>query len=343
MADISSTEAIFQVAKQSAKGTAATTGFITGMMLRSSMNPAVDKLQKGAEHGITYARATAYRTPTRRGSYLAKGGFRSVLYPDLFGLLLLGAGFNVTTTGAGANKTHTFKLANRDAYSWLTALWGLPGKKRLAQDCRVSRLVLEGTLDGVFYEGDYAGLSMGEALGTETTAAENTAGEMLPTNGTLTLTYDPGGAATVIVQTPTDDLESVRLTINNALDENRRSLHRFGRSDLPQTGLDVTVDMSGLPVKWDLYDMIYNGSAAGTSPSTDPGIFSLVWDFKSSANIAGAAVPYSCKVTVPRLDLGMEDFAADGDRMMRWNTSGRMVDSVADPITVELVSLKASY
>lgn len=37
----------------------------------------------------------------------------------MFGMWLLGNGFAVTTTGATANKTHTFKLANRDANPWL--------------------------------------------------------------------------------------------------------------------------------------------------------------------------------------------------------------------------------
>jgi len=343
MADYSSTEALFQVAKQSAKGTPATAGFITGMMLQSSMVPNIDKLQKGAEHGITYTRATAHRTPTRRGSYLARGNFRSSLYPDLFGMLLLGAGFSVTTTGAGANKKHTFKLAARDAYSWLTVLWGLGGKKRRASDVRVSQLVIDAGVDGVFYSGAYAGLTLDEALGSEVAAAENTAGEMLPANGTLTLTYDPAGAATEIVTTPTNELQGVRLTINNPVDENRRSLHRFGRANLPQTGVDVLADLTGVPVLWDLHDMIVNGGAAGTSPSTEAAIFSLVYSFESTIDIAGASAPYSTKVTIPRLEMDLNDFQADGDNLVLWDLAGRMVDNTTDPITIELESLKASY
>lgn len=343
MADINSTEAVFRVAKQSAKGTPAASGFVTGMMLRSGLNAAFDKLDKGAEHGIVFTRATAHRTPTRRGSYVARGTFRSKLYPDLLGMLLLGAGFGVTTTGASANKKHTFKLASRDAYSWLTALSELPGKKRRATDCRVSQIVIDGGIDGVFYEGTLAGLTLGEATGSETAAAEDTDGEMLPSNGTLTLIYDPAGAATTIVETPTDSLERVQLTINNALDENRRSLHRFGRADLPQNGVDVLASLTGVPVKWDLHDMIQNGSAAGTSPSTEPGVFSLGYSFESTADIAGALVPYRLGITVPRIEFDLDDFQADGDNLVLWNLSGRMIDDTTDPITIELESLKASY
>lgn len=343
MTDYSSTEAIFQVAKQSQKGTPATAGFITGMMQRSSLLANFDTQDKGAEHGITYTRATAHRTASRRNSYLARGQFRSVLYPDLFGMLLLGAGFAVTTTGAGANKKHTFKLAARDAYSWLTVMWGLGTKKRKASDCRVSQLVLDGGVDGVFYEGAFAGLGLDEALGSETVAAENTVGEMLPSNGSLSLVYDPAGAATEIVETPTNDLQRVQLTINNTLNEDKRSLHRFGRADLPQTGVDVLVSLSGVPVIWDLHDMIVNGAAAGTAPSTEPAIFSLVYSFESTADIAGAAVPYSVKTTIARLEMSLNDFQADGDNLVLWDLAGRMIDNTTDPIVIELESLKASY
>lgn len=40
-------------------------------------------------------------------------------------------------------------------------------------------------------EGDYIGLTLARAWAREVTTAEDTAGELLPTEGTLTLTYDP--------------------------------------------------------------------------------------------------------------------------------------------------------
>lgn len=344
MAGIPSTAATFKVAKQSAKGTPASTGFVTGMMTRSTLLPALDRITKTAEHGVTYARATAHKTPTRRGSYLARGGFRGYLYPDMFGLLLLGAGFTVTTTGASANKTHTFKLANRDANPWLTALWNADGNNELrGTDMRVTRLVIDGTPDGVTYEGDMAGLTLGESAGTETTTAEDTAGEMLPTEGTLTLVYDPAGTPATVLSTPTDSLARMQLTINNPVDENDRSIHRFGRAALNQTGVDILPRLEGLEPDWDIFNRILNAGTSGTSPSTDTAIFSLVWSFESPVNITGTLVPYSVTFTIPRVELDLDDFAADGDSLITWNTAGRMVDSVTDPITIALVSKKVSY
>lgn len=346
MAGTPSTAATFKVAAQAQKGTAASTGFITGMMIRSGLNAQLDKINKQAEHGVTYARASAHKTPTRRGSYIVKGNFRSALYPDLFGLLLTGAGFEVATAGAGTNKTHTFTLADRDDYNWLTALWDLEDNERLAKDCRVTRLVIDGSPDGVFYEGDIAGLSMGEAAGTETTAAEDTDGELLPSEGTLTLKYDPAGANTTVYSTPTSTLARAQLTIANPVNENDRSIHRFGRADLNQTGIDVTSRLEGVVIDYDIYNMIVNGGTAGTSPSPNAAVFSLTYSFLSVIEI-NTGNPYGLTITIPRMEFDLEDFQADGDSLVTWNTVGRMIDDPAlgstAPITLALVSKKTSY
>lgn len=344
MAGTPSTAATFKVAKQGAKGTAATTGFVTGMMTRSTMLPALDTITKTAEHGVAYARATAHKTPTRRGSYIARGGYRGYLYPDMFGLLLLGTGFAVTTTGASANKTHTFKLANRDANPWLTVLWDLDGTNPLrAVDVRGTRMVIDGTPDGVTMEGDLVGLTLNEPTGSETTTAEDTTGELLPSEGTLTLVYDPAGTPVTVLSTPTDSLTRAQLTIANPVDENDRSIHRFARGSLNQTGVDITARLEGVEVDFDIYNRILNGSTTGSTPTTDTAVFSLTYSFESSLNITGTAVPYSATITIPRIEFDLGDYAADGDSLVTWNLEGRMIDNTTDPITIALVSKKASY
>ena len=344
MAGTPSTAATFKVAKQASKGTPPATGFITGMMTRSSFLPDLDTIAKTAEHGVTYTRATAHKTATRRGSYLGRGSYRGYLYPDMFGMLLLGNGFNVTTTGAAANKTHTFKLATRDANPWLTVIWDADGNNPLrGVDVRGTRMVIDGTPDGVTIEGDLVGLTVNEPAGTETTTAEDTTGELLPSNGTLTLAYDPAGANVTVLSTPTDSLTRAQLTIANPVDENDRSIHRFGRGSLNQTGVDVTARLEGIEIDWDIYNRILNGSTTGSTPTSDTAIFSLTYSFASTVNITGTAVPYSATITIPRMELDLGDFAADGDNLITWNADGRMIDSVTDPITIALVSKKASY
>lgn len=344
MAGSPSTAALFKVGKQAAKGTPATSGFVTGMMTRSSFLPVIDKITKTAEHGVAYTRATAHKTATRRGSYVGRGSYRGYLYPDMLGMLLLGNGFAVTTTGATANKTHTFTLANRDANPWLTVIWDLDGNNPLrGVDVRGTRLVIDGTPDGVTMEGDIVGLTVNEPVGTETTTAEDTAGEMLASNGTLTLVYDPAGTPVTVLSTPTDSLTRAQLTIANPVDENDRSIHRFGRGALNQQGVNVTARLEGVEVDWDIYSRILNGSTTGSTPTTDTAVFSLTYSFTSTISITGTAVPYSTTITVPRIEFDLGDFAADGDSLVTWNADGRMIDNVTDPITVVLVSKKGGY
>ena len=246
MAGTPSTSATFKVAKQASKGTPASTGFVTGMMTHSELNPGIDKITKTAEHGVTYSRATAHKTPSRRGSYLARGSYRGYLYPDLLGMMLLGTGFGVTTTGASANKTHTFKLANRDAYSWLTVLHALDGnKERRASDVRGTRLMIDGTPDGVMLEGDFVGLTLGEAAGTETTTAEDTTGELLPTEGTLTLTYEPA-AYDARVSADMAALSTVCTVGASSVAEQTARIAQGAQTNAPVTAQIVTVNVRPL-------------------------------------------------------------------------------------------------
>lgn len=340
-----SVSAIYKVAKQAAKGTPATTGFVTAMMTRSSVNPGIDVTQKTAEHGITYARATARKTASTRTGYLARVSYRGYLYPNAFGIHLLGNGFAVATTGAAANKTHTFTLADRDASPYLTILHTLADNEVRASDARGTRMVISGTPDGVTVEGDLVALTLGESAGSETTADEDTVGELLPTQGTLTLTYDPDGTPVEVLSTPIDTLTGVELTINNPLDENDRSIHRATRAAINQTGVSVSARLTGLPVDWDTYSRIVYADVAGSAPSVAPAIFSLAYSFESIAVIAGTAAKYSTTITIPRLELSLDDFAADGDSMITWNTTGVMLDAESgeEPITIVQVSKKASY
>lgn len=343
MSGTASSTAAVKFAKQSAKGTAATTGFTTALATRSSLNAAFDNPQRTVEHGAgALDRATAHKHSTRRGSYLARAQYAGYLYPNLIGLLLLGAGFKCTTTGAGADKTHVFKLGLRSEQLWLTMLETIGTKTRMAKDLRVGSLNLIGNQQNVNVEATLAGLAMADAAGSETTTAEDT-NELLGSEGTLSLHYDPAGANTEILNTSTDSVQEVRLQIANPADENDRSIHTFGRADLPQTGVDITTNINGIDLDYDIYEKIVEGGSSGNAPSANTAICSLSYSFETAVNIATAAVPYSCTILIPHLEVNLDDFTAEGDNLIRWNLTGRMIDDVTDPITITLVNAKTSY
>jgi hypothetical protein len=86
----------FAAARQSAKDTPATTGFITGIMHRSYLYPDYNYITSGPEHsGGAVARPTARKGNDYRQSYVHLFGGEGRMYPALVGVLLLGLIFNI--------------------------------------------------------------------------------------------------------------------------------------------------------------------------------------------------------------------------------------------------------
>lgn len=345
MAGVSSTSATFRVGRQTAKGTAATTGFITGLMEQSGLYPAFDEMAVTPEHGAAglVDRATARKSATPRSGYLVRGSFRSRFYPDLIGLLLRGAGFGVSTAGTN-QKTHTFTLATRPNVAWLTVLAAIGGRERMATDARVSKLTLTAQPDSLKWSGEYRALTESNSAGSETGANEDTNG-ILPSVGSLSMAYDPAGANTTILTTSTSELNRLTFDIANPLDEADQALFRFGRADLAQSGIDITGTVEGAPMTWANYDYIMRGG--GANPSATPAICSLTFNFKSSVNIAASspATPYTFTVTIPRVEVTINEsgFTPEGENLIRWTYDWRMLDTTTTPITIALINNYAAY
>lgn len=343
MAGTPSTSATWKIGRQSAQGTPITTGFITALAEQSSFYVAFDEAQKAAEHGAGAAdRATARKSASIRSGYLVRGQFRCNAYPNLAGLLLRGAGFGVSTTGT-TERTHVFTLATRANHAWLTMLHAVGGLERRATDARVNRLTLTAQPDGIKWSGEWRALTEDDAVGTETTTAESTAAELLPSQGSLVMNFDPAGADTEIINTSTDDLTRFTMDIANPLDEADLALFRFGHADLTQTGLTVGGTVEGAAIDWATYDLLVRNSEANPSAST--AICDLDTTFQSAVNIAGAAVPYSCRIQVPRVEVTIDEggFTAEGENLIRWSYAWQMIDAVTTPITITLVNLQTAY
>lgn len=332
----------FKAAIQASQGTAKTTGFICGMLTRSSLAPRFDIADKGAEHGCGGTdRATVHRSPSVRSSYIAAGSARGYLYPDLVGMLLTGAGLTAVTTGAGADKTHTFKLAPRTAQKWLTILESMGGNELRGTDVKVDQLTFEATPDGVTFDASLKGLKIDESVGTETSSNE-TITEMLPSLGSLTMYYDPAGTNHEEINTATDTLTKASIQIANPLNDDK-GIWDFRRADLSQRGIDIIGRVEGVEIDWETYERIVNGADNGTDPSANTAICAVTYKWQSATNIPTAAVPYSLEFALPRCEVTLDEFAADGDNLVRWNYNWRMVDNTTDPIVVTLVNGVTAY
>lgn len=339
MSGVSSTTALCKVGKQSAKGTGINTGLICGMLTQSGFNVDFDELDDQQEHGcrtVSVDRATAHKTQTDRAGYVVRGNLRGYLYPKMIGMMLLGAGFKPTTTLVATGVySHVFKLAERADYSWLTVLSKIGSVTRRAVDCRINSLAIEANTRGINWTAGMLGLSTGTAPGSETGSDEALV-KMLPGEGTLTLL----DGATTILEDGTDVLQALNMNIANPLDDEDQSLFAFTRADLQQQGVDVTGKLNGLEVDYDNYTLLVYGD--GTTPSPSVKVLSLDWKWESAVEFV-TNYPYSLRVQVPQAEFNLDDFEANGNNIVRWDTTWRMVDNVTDPITVTLVNGTASY
>ena len=243
-----------KLAKQTAKGTAATTGFICGRYTQSNMQPILDYIEAQDEHfcGVN-PRATTRKSLSRPSGYVGAFGGMGFLYPDLLGNILLGLGFaSSAPTGSGAAKTHVFTLGNRSDAKWLTALYstGDGGDKfeRRLTDARVEMYRLDGSVKGLEQVFAGFGITEDEAAGTETSTNETDA-MLLPSRGEATVNV-LGGSFTSAFRT-------TRLQIANTLDRAEQKLFAFKRDDLPQKGLDVTGILGRIDLEKDIYKKMY--------------------------------------------------------------------------------------
>ncbi len=239
------------------------------------------------------------------------------------------------TTPGGSRYAHVFTLSDRADVAWLTALTEIGARERRVTDVRVSRLTFEAGTQGIRANGTFAGITEDNAAGSET-HTEETLVELLPSEGSLTIKYDPDGANTTIFSSASDTLNRLTLDIANAVDEQDTSLFRFTRAGLEQQGVDVTGRVEGIDVDYDTYDMMIRGGTGGADPHPEPGIFSLTWTWQSAILID--ATPYSMAVSIPYAEMTLDDFSAEGSNVIRWNSAYRMIDLSGEPITITLTN-----
>jgi hypothetical protein len=93
-----------KLAKQSAKGTAATTGFFCGRYTQSSLASVHQYIEAQGEHhcGVN-VRPTLRKSLSRVGGYVVPFGAQGFLYPDTVGAIALGLGFGITSSAAIEN------------------------------------------------------------------------------------------------------------------------------------------------------------------------------------------------------------------------------------------------
>jgi hypothetical protein len=337
MAAPSSLTARQAIGIQADKTTAATT-YTGGVMTRSALNPEFDTIDPIAEHyGGTNTRATVRKSVSDRPSYIMRAQGRQRMKPELFGILLRGAGFGVVSTGTGV-KSHAFTIANRDLAAYLTIMEkmgeGAGAWEHKAIGCRVNSITVSTSRQEVALEYTASGLSEVVSLGTEPVTNEPMV-NIVPTTGTLSLLI--GGVALF------SKYFGSELTISNPLVEDEIAMHTALRDDIAPQGLDISGTFNGIEFDKDVYKKLNWGGTAGLAPSVIAPVGVLTYTYESAAVIAGQAAPYSFTVSVPVAEVQPISFVAEDDNLIRGDISWRMIDSVATPITITLANTKTGY
>lgn len=341
--------ATFKVAKQSAKGTAATTGFHCGLYTTTGLGENWELVPDTDEHGCTTA-STVFRdlsAPTRT-FYTVEGNAEGFLYPNVIGAMILGLGFADSVSGTTA-KTHVMTAASATADPWLTILHDGNADvgstlERRAKDCRTTKLKIDADNNGVKWSADVAGLSLDTSLGTETSTTEPTT-RMLRSLGTFALTFDPAGTPVVISSNSSNAPRGLSLTIDNPTSKDDYPLWSSALGDLPRdSGIRIEGEFSGIPVQYSVYKQLMWGGASGTAPSATWKDCSADIKFTTAEEIT-TGVPYSLQFTLPRIRawLDPDNYKRTGANDGRWTIKWQMYVGTSTPVTATLINSVATY
>lgn len=333
---MSSKVARVAVAAQGSKGTAASTGFHAMRLGSSHVLPVFDYEEAMNEHTGVHQRASSRQSTPDRVSQRHNVELDGFLYPNAFGTLLQGMGFNASTTDQTTYKQHAFTKANVDAAKYLTIMDALlPGSARFERkikDVRLTQLQLAATRQSIRMTAQGLGLDEAIAAGTETVAADINE-RILPVKGTMTF-----GALAL------GEPRGHTVTITRSVDEEDQKNHSFARADLPETGFEINGEMTGLDLSLNAYKRLNWGGTSGTAPDVVVVTDTLVYEWQSARDISGAAVPYSVNFSFLKVEFRMTNIRAQGEDIVRMDASYHMIDdSASAPVTITHKNGVAAY
>lgn len=306
----------FALAKQSAKGTGATTLFslkLTDGMAFPSVT--VEDTNDEFSGGTALVSNSAGQ---RLGVYTrisAAGRIR----PDWFPQILIGAGLgDVATTGTSPNYAHACTPSDdNDDYKWLTVYYdvdeGTANLARIVEDVRLSRLRITANRNSVpRFEFEGMGIHEEIAAGTETINAET--GPVLTTvSGSITFDKSGGGAIA-------GNIRNCEVVIENTFPtpEDSMVIGSTEMQDMEWGGMAVTGTVDAAFSKTAFAEMFYGGiSTAGTGYSLEDVEGTLTLVLESAADIPTGAGPFTVTVNIPKLVARAQEFRASGRNEVR--------------------------
>lgn len=339
-------EGSLSLAIQGTKGTPASANFITALVEDSGLNPEIDRADAPVVHGLASGtqRPTATRGLPRLTGFTGNGTYKGPVYARILPILLVGAGFKLTTVNNTTYYTHTLTIAKRDEWKYITALHKMGAMEMRAADARIPQLSIGGDPEGLAAEATLTSILIDEAAGTETKTNESGV-ELYPHTGSVSLILDPGGDDIEIAYSGGETASGAEMvTIDNTLLTDQKRMHRNTRASLPTDAMTVSLAASGMDANWDWINYIRSGAVDEMIPALENVLAAYDSKFESAALIPGAIVPYSWRTQIPKLVMTVDPIQLSGSTPVRIGYGGTMYDDGStEPITITVVNDVASY
>lgn len=339
--EANSLESFFAVGVQSAKGTAATTLYKT-LATTSGLRPVFDVRDVRAEHPAANSVWDRASVQTMTG-YLAGGTVTFALRPKFIVPVLLGFGYQVTTTNNTTYYTHALTQGTNAAHKWLTLAWNVADSDGAyvmrAVDCRGTSLSIAASTDEIICTAEFRGLTLEPMSGSPTYVNEQ-ADEILPWNGDrTTLTAGVSGSAYSIVER----IRSATIDFTNTLREQDRALWEATRTTLARESHGVQYTFGEINASDSVVEAMFYGANAGSSVNlaARQGDINVSWE--SADNISGASTPYKFEIDTPTVQwFPGEDLQANGSDIVTMSATANVIGT-GTPITINVDNNVASY
>jgi hypothetical protein len=330
----------FAIGIQSAKGTAATTLY-KAIATTSSLAPQFSYRENRLEHPSA-AGTTSWARANKQSVTGYVGGARVTfaLRPKTIVPVLQALGYQVSTVNNTTYYTHTLTQGTDAAHKWATLIWKVDDSDAAyyvrGVDMRCTSLQMSVNTEEIICTAEFRGLTVAPLSGSPTYVAEQ-ADELLPWVGART-DIDIGGYTVV------EPLRAIEMQWTNALRDDDKHLWSQTLVNMQRRSIDISLATNELNLSDSVYEAVFYGADAGSTVATAPIAGNIDVEWRSAANISGAAVPYELQFVAPSVQWQpTTEPEASGDNIITLGATAYVIGDVATPSTVVVINNVASY
>lgn len=338
----------FALGAQTVKGTYPLTNIQATRALSVESVP-LDDYVENENHMIgVHERSTAAQSVPERSSVSVPLEVEVGCYPLSLPYFLFGIGMvSGTPVGTGAI-THKFVKSNVSDAPYVTSYirMGTGANKfsRQVQDVRLSQLVFN-MVRGAGVTIRATGMGLQETIITEGsyTMVNEVDTEFMPFLGGFGWDVTTPGHSTFNFGIPREH----EITFDRAIEMDDQLLHRFSRNDNQEMSFAVSGQVRGLELTLPFYNELLYGGVANVINSAlgvATVITGITLELNTNRSIPTQAIPYKFILNIPKAEIRIGRFQAQGNQIIRAEAAWKMIDdALTPPVRIEVVNDVPSY